>query len=93
MREDTRPSYAASDAVHRRTAGLSYHAGNSGKTHTDKPRDHRPVPQKDKEALRLKGKSLTKPLNSLKSRVPVLALYSSEERKTFGFRQIDTGGL
>jgi hypothetical protein len=49
--------------------------------------------EKDKESLSLKGKSLTKPLHSLKSRVPARAFYSSAERKTPLFRQIDTGGL
>ncbi|MDR0709958.1 MAG: DDE-type integrase/transposase/recombinase [Spirochaetaceae bacterium] len=46
--------------------------------------------KKDKEALRLKGKSLTKPLLSLKSRIPIRTFYSGEERKTPGFWQIDT---
>jgi hypothetical protein len=46
--------------------------------------------KKDKEALELKGKSLAKPLASLKSRIPIRAFYSGEERKTPGFRQIDT---
>ena len=46
--------------------------------------------KKDKAALKLKGKSLTKPMASLKSRIPVRTFYSSEERKTPGFWQIDT---
>jgi hypothetical protein len=46
--------------------------------------------KKDKEALRLKGKSLTKPLHSLKSRIPIRTFYTSEERKKPGFWQIDT---
>jgi hypothetical protein len=46
--------------------------------------------KKDKEALRLKGKSLTKPLRSLKSRIPIRTFYTTEERKTPGFWQIDT---
>jgi hypothetical protein len=46
--------------------------------------------KKDKEALRLKGKSLAKPLYSLKSRIPIRTFYSGEERKTPGFWQIDT---
>ena len=46
--------------------------------------------KKDKAALRLKGKSLTKPLASLKSRIPIRTFYSGEERKTPGFWQIDT---
>ena len=46
--------------------------------------------KKDKEALRLTGKSLTKPLDSLKSRIPLRTFYTSEERKTPGFWQIDT---
>jgi hypothetical protein len=46
--------------------------------------------KKDKQALKLKGKSLTKPLDSLKSRIPVRTFYTSEERKKPGFWQIDT---
>ena len=46
--------------------------------------------KKDKEKLRLKGKSLTKSLDSLKSRIPIRTFYSSEERKKPGFWQIDT---
>jgi hypothetical protein len=46
--------------------------------------------KKDKEALRLKGKNLTKPLASLKSRIPIRTFYSGEERKLPGFWQIDT---
>jgi len=46
--------------------------------------------KKDKDALRLKGKSLTKPIASLKSRIPVRTFYTSEERKKPGFWQIDT---
>jgi transposase InsO family protein len=46
--------------------------------------------KKDKAALKLKGKSLTKPLNSLKSRIPIRTFYTGEERKRSGFWQIDT---
>jgi transposase InsO family protein len=46
--------------------------------------------KKDRDALRLKGKSLTKPLDSLKSRIPIRTFYTSEERKKPGFWQIDT---
>jgi hypothetical protein len=46
--------------------------------------------KQDKAALRLKGKSLTKPLHSLKTRIPIRTFYSSGERKTPGFRQINT---
>jgi hypothetical protein len=46
--------------------------------------------KKDKAALKLKGKSLTKPLDSLKSRIPIRTFYTSEERETPGFWQIDT---
>ena len=49
--------------------------------------------KKDRDALKLKGKSLTKPLKSLKSRIPIRTFYSGEERKTPGFWQIDTDGL
>jgi hypothetical protein len=46
--------------------------------------------KKDKAALRLKGKSLTKSKDPLKSRIPIRTFYSSEERKTPGFIQVDT---
>jgi transposase InsO family protein len=46
--------------------------------------------KKDKAALRLKGKSLTKSLDSLKSRIPIRTFYSQEERKKPGFWQADT---
>jgi hypothetical protein len=44
----------------------------------------------DKAALKIKSKSLTKPVNGLKSRIPIRTFYTSEERKTPGFLQIDT---
>ena len=46
--------------------------------------------KKGKAALKLKGKNLTKPIASLKSRIPIRIFYSSEERKIPGFWQIDT---
>ncbi len=46
--------------------------------------------KKDKQEMKLKGKSLTKPLVGLKSRIPIRTFYSSDERKTPGFWQIDT---
>jgi hypothetical protein len=46
--------------------------------------------KKDRQALRLKGKSLTKPIASLKSRIPIRTFYTSEERKKPGFWQTDT---
>jgi transposase InsO family protein len=46
--------------------------------------------KKDKDALKLKGKSLTKPVDSLKSRIPIRTFYTSKERKKPGFWQIDT---
>jgi transposase InsO family protein len=46
--------------------------------------------KKDKETLRLKGKSLTKSIPSLKSRIPIRTFYTSEERKKPGFWQLDT---
>jgi transposase InsO family protein len=46
--------------------------------------------KKDTQALKLKGKALTKPLACLKSRIPIRTFYASEERKTPGFFQIDT---
>ncbi len=46
--------------------------------------------KKDKQDMRIKGKSLTKPVNGLKSRIPIRTFYSSDERKKPGFWQIDT---
>jgi hypothetical protein len=46
--------------------------------------------KKDKAALALKGKSLTKPGHFLKHRIPIRTFYSSQERKLPGFIQIDT---
>jgi len=46
--------------------------------------------RKDKESLSMKGKSLTKPIDSLKSRIPIRTFYTSQERKKPGFWQIDT---
>jgi hypothetical protein len=46
--------------------------------------------KKDRAALRLKGKSLTKPLYSLKNRIPIQTCYSGQERKKPDFWQIDT---
>ena len=46
--------------------------------------------KKDKESLKLKGKSRTTPLHSLKSRIPIRTFYTSEERKKPGFWQTDT---
>jgi hypothetical protein len=46
--------------------------------------------KKDKESLKLKGKSLTKPIDSLKSRIPIRTFYTSQERKKPGYWQIDT---
>jgi hypothetical protein len=46
--------------------------------------------KKDKAALALKGKSLTKPGDILKHRIPIRTFYTSQERKLPGFIQIDT---
>ncbi|MDR1220062.1 MAG: transposase family protein [Treponema sp.] len=46
--------------------------------------------KKDKAALALKGKSLTKPGRFLKNRIPIRTFCSSLERKLPGFIQIDT---
>jgi hypothetical protein len=43
-----------------------------------------------RKKLVLKGKSLTKPPYALKSRIPICAFSTTEERKKPGFRQIDT---
>jgi hypothetical protein len=51
------------------------------------------VLKKDKAALALKGKCLTKPGHFLKHRIPIRTFYSSVERKLPGFIQIDTGEL
>ena len=44
--------------------------------------------KKDKQALSLKGKSLTKPLDPLKSRIPIRTFYApmSEKHPDFGKR-------
>jgi hypothetical protein len=44
--------------------------------------------KKDKDALRMKGKSLTKPVMALKMRIPLRTFYSSQERKTPGFEPV-----
>ncbi|MDR2482190.1 MAG: transposase family protein [Treponema sp.] len=44
----------------------------------------------DKAALKVKGESLTKSLDSLSSRIPIRTFYSGAERKTPGFRQTGT---
>ena len=46
--------------------------------------------RKDKAAMRFKGKSRTKAVKGLKSRIPIRTFYSADERKTPGFWQIDT---
>jgi hypothetical protein len=46
--------------------------------------------KKDKQAFRLRGKSLTRPLGSLKSRIPIRTFYTAQERKKPGFWQTDT---
>jgi hypothetical protein len=48
------------------------------------------VLRKDKTALSLKGKSLTKSAGILKHRIPIRTFYTSQERKLPGFIQIDT---
>jgi hypothetical protein len=48
------------------------------------------VLKKDKAALALRGKSLTKPAALLKHRIPIRTFYTSQERKLPGFIQIDT---
>jgi RNA binding exosome subunit len=49
--------------------------------------------RKDKQALKLKGESITKPMDSLKSRIPVRAFYTSEERNPLRFLANRHGGL
>ncbi|MDR0709568.1 MAG: hypothetical protein LBF77_05845 [Spirochaetaceae bacterium] len=49
--------------------------------------------KKDRAAMALKGKSLTKPGEILKHRIPIRTFYTSEERKLPGFIQIDTAVL
>ena len=49
--------------------------------------------KKDRDALILTGKSLTKLFTSLKSRIPIRTFSSGEERKTPGFRQTGTAGF
>jgi hypothetical protein len=60
---------------------------------TTSPATIDPALKKDKAALALKGKSLTKPGVLLKHRVPIRTFYTSQERKLPDFIQIDTGGL
>jgi hypothetical protein len=49
--------------------------------------------KKDRAALAFKGKSLTKPGDIPKHRIPIRTFYTSAERKLPGFIQIDTAGL
>ncbi|MDR2070720.1 MAG: hypothetical protein LBP81_04815 [Treponema sp.] len=51
------------------------------------------LPSTAQAALKLKGKSFTKPGQLLKHRLPIRTFYSSHERKLPGFIQIDTGRL
>jgi transposase InsO family protein len=90
MREDTRPAYAAADGVHRPLAGLRHHRGHRGKTHQDKPRVYRPLPQKRQGSPAAEREKPHPTLASLKSRIPIRTFYTSEERKKPGFWQIDT---
>jgi transposase InsO family protein len=46
--------------------------------------------KKNKAILRLKGKSLAKPIDSLKSRIPIRTFYTSDECKNPGLWPIDT---
>ena len=46
--------------------------------------------KKDQDALKISGKSLTKPCDPLKHRIPIRTFYTSEERRLPGFIQIDT---
>jgi hypothetical protein len=46
--------------------------------------------KKDKDELKLKGKSCTKSVHHLKNRIPIRTFYTSAERKTPGYIQTDT---
>jgi hypothetical protein len=75
-------------------AGLRYHSADiKAKLLSISPATIDRALKKDKAALALKGKSLTKPGHFLKNHIPIRTFYSSVERKFPGFIQIDTGGL
>jgi hypothetical protein len=46
--------------------------------------------KKDKDAMKIKGKSLTKKPETLKNRIPIRTFYTSEEKKTPGYIQVDS---
>jgi hypothetical protein len=46
--------------------------------------------KKDKDDMKLKGKSCTKSVHRLKNHFPIRTFYTSAERKTPGYLQIDT---
>jgi hypothetical protein len=46
--------------------------------------------KKDKAELKLRGKSCTKSASGLKNHIPIRTFYTSVERKTPGFIQVDT---
>jgi hypothetical protein len=46
--------------------------------------------KKDKDELKMRGKSCTKSVHRLKNSIPIRTFYTSVERKTPGFIQIDT---
>jgi hypothetical protein len=88
---DTRLAYEAADGRCRPDFQITRETAEKLKKISPATIDRRL--KKDRDALRIKGKSLTKPFLSLKSRIPIRTFYSVEERKTPGFRQIDAGGL
>jgi hypothetical protein len=87
---DTGPAHEAADGLiaQRPAFGITEEIAEKLKTVSPAMIDR--YLKKDKEGLRLKGKSRTKPVDSLKSRIPIRTFYTSEERKKPGFWQIDT---
>jgi hypothetical protein len=85
MREDFGPAHAAANALHRTVASLQNHWEIANMLVKISPATIDRYLKKDKESLRLKGKSLTKPMASLKSRIPIRTFYTSEEWKKPGF--------
>jgi hypothetical protein len=90
MREDPRPLMRQQMQYIARWPAFKITPEIAEKLKTISPANIDRYLKKDKKALRLKGKSLTNPLCSLKNRIPIRTFYTGEERKTPGFWQIDT---
>jgi hypothetical protein len=46
--------------------------------------------KKDRDAMKVKGKSLTKKPETMKNRIPIRTFYTREERQTPGYMQVDS---